>query len=1388
MEPFSEKPVLHSMPCPHCGEQTLHDDQAGGLHCHSCGREQQMGWDDPESWMEGKFNWDFNLPLEGMAGGDEMLEPGERNWVVPTRNFGPRHVGAWHFANSTGTVHYNRWTGERCNCPWNDAHAKLTKLAGSNLNKVLKAPDKALHTPEGEEFKRIMAERLGEERESLAPYLAHRFKKGDIRVGGDRDLPEGTVGGPHLQFWQHNAPFEAFRDTHVKDEIAQGTLRNELNQREQARSGYHDENEERIEAIHALLREAPERSSEILRRQEDRYFNPLADHVLANWHNWYEARQHPLRRGVNVLEGSWTPKEMDERARRHSEEVRREKQVEELSRSGTVVHKFEPQKGGVSGIDWDRVAENEDQYRTGLGRVDVEQAEREDKGDIDPELRSLREMYPKTVAPRKSGWHIKQLQDAEDLRAEGTMMGHCIGNDEKYGNCLENGLIDAYSLRDPKGRPHVTWHYNSDGSLAEMFGPNDDDIKPEYQDMLNEWGVQENKPTELSEAVGHQEEDPEEDRELGVAQFPQATDVQEYTSYHHPEQMYEHEFDDEEGRELGENTEYEWQEPEWEGVGADYGDQYKRVYHPVEGEDPQNVQQRQESIDRGFEQQQKAFFEAIKSERHQSEMSDALQNHINETYGENGEYMVPGEQPDNDHVRNVQRWNTEFPSWEVNIPKSPSTESPTFGQPHPRDMNPNLHPVQPIPSAGTVWPETPHLYDPASTWKIGPGGMGQQQIFSSSRSLYHGTLLDHLPSIQQHGLVPGIGNFTSDAYDLDPEGNYEMEGQKFTPEELNVQPLVFMADKARLQRAHNAIVHGVSRKLDKPSFQLTPQDIQEHGLLVKQPGQMGEPEHTKPPLTRHVFDENIEEGHDPWETERSPFEGHPFQAEPGDFYSDEPVGPSGLQYIHGPAMMRVFDRYKVGQPLDPLPWQLKQKRDKYERQELAKNEQNWQLVKEAMPVGEDYWNEWQERAPFKRAGELYHGTSPARLESILRHGLHPWDSPLAGGSNYGQPREDEDDWNPNPSQWLVPRPGHVYMAQNPKDARDRGVDSSVEDLGPHTEPLVLKIDPSYLDPQHINPDEDDMIPKATIRPQEGYDSLGEMADRMGYGDVPSETKRQLARGKHIGYQGVIPPEALTPGKLGPGGWTPLERTSSWHFATTMYHVAPAHAEKAIAQEGLRGDPETWENEVWLHENEDQAREYAEPEDHIYAVDTAGMENDPNHMLEPGLTPSWVAKGPIPPERIKRIVTANIIGDMRDGWGRFANAVPWTYGQWGRGIYFPETGTLQTWSDDRTHPEVVLEDENAYQGFGHHFLLRPNGTVKDQGAMDQNFENAEGDVAGLAQALHSLDPRLRLDKPSAWDFGEGPVEPMESEPSAISRGEQGGKVDDVQTSNDYAGSL
>src|ERR1035441_1901819 len=84
---------------------------------------------------------------------------------------------------------------------------------------------------------------------------------------------------------------------------------------------------------------------------------------------------------------------------------------------------------------------------------------------------------------------------------------------------------------------------------------------------------------------------------------------------------------------------------------------------------------------------------------------------------------------------------------------------------------------------------------------------------ASSRSLYHGTLIDHMPDIERSGLQPGVGGFTSDAYDLDEDGNYKQgpnAEDQYSPAELGIRPVVFMADKkdrksTRLNSSHLGI-------------------------------------------------------------------------------------------------------------------------------------------------------------------------------------------------------------------------------------------------------------------------------------------------------------------------------------------------------------------------------------------------------------------------------------------------------------------------------------------------------------------------------------------------------------------------------------------------------
>ena len=62
--------------------------------------------------------------------------------------------------------------------------------------------------------------------------------------------------------------------------------------------------------------------------------------------------------------------------------------------------------------------------------------------------------------------------------------------------------------------------------------------------------------------------------------------------------------------------------------------------------------------------------------------------------------------------------------------------------------------------------------------------------------------------------------------------------------------------------------------------------------------------------------------------------------------------------------------------------------------------------------------------------------------------------------------------------------------------------------------------------------------------------------------------------------------------------TPVRRRQS---TTLMYHAAPRFARKNIEESGLRGDPDEWDEMVWVWDNLASARAYADSDEDIYVV-------------------------------------------------------------------------------------------------------------------------------------------------------------------------------------------
>lgn len=479
--------------------------------------------------------------------------------------------------------------------------------------------------------------------------------------------------------------------------------------------------------------------------RESVYFNPLGSITLANWHNWFQAKQHPLRKGVNIMEKDFTPARFAQIARQHEQAVRREEMAERLKHAGRVVHEFSAREAGIDpeGIDWDAVYNNERETMT-RERYNELKSKHEWYGiessphipEAKKELARLRDAYPKQVVGRKGGWHIKQLENSEDAEAEGQMMGHCIGSaDQPYGRCLDQGRLTAYSLRDPKGHPHVTMAYNSDGSLAEIYGPNDDPVKDEYQEMLDEWGGQTDHEVDQGNAEGMQEQ-----AEAPHFYFPAADSMESYANFHHPDSSLEsamHMSEGGENGEVGPETSLEWENPEWSGIA----EQYLNRVLPRE-DDPVIMQP--SGLTRS-QHERNLFHNALGENSngghgalygHPRDMNEALEEHITDQYPNYPDFH-PDEQPPPQHwIDNLHHWNNWYNStdnpeyngtgqpWEFpgEEPDWSLVTDPAMRGMRERDWKQWHEPITPQ--------ADPDLTE--NNWKLGPGGEGQQTLFSSA--------------------------------------------------------------------------------------------------------------------------------------------------------------------------------------------------------------------------------------------------------------------------------------------------------------------------------------------------------------------------------------------------------------------------------------------------------------------------------------------------------------------------------------------------------------------------------------------------------------------------------------------------------------------------------
>lgn len=898
----------------------------------------------------------------GPAPARDMQVPNMELDLGPAEQSSPRQITAsWDFDQYT---HFHPWTGKSCNCFYGSHRQRhIRKTAGQNLNKVLKDPAKSHKTPEGQAFLEHL-KRLPEEYDALTPYLAQRFRKGDIRSNPDYEYMEDA---PHLGF-------QDFFPLATGGDVGPG----EMPGRWQNISG------------------------------------------LDRWNQWYNARQHPTRQGVNVMDPNFTPLDFRRKVDEHQKALReaeaRDKWIENYAPNADVVHRFGPEAG-----------------------------------------------------KKYNGWQVVKL-DPYQAEGDSEALGHCIGQDSQpYKHNIEQGNINAYSLRDKQGYPHVSWHFNPSGEdIGHMQGkggyPNetyrnlitqfhnahglpdieggedpldaayDDEYElPAPQDMWDyvqqcedphgqvPWGDQDRIGPETIVIEGYPDWSSIAHDYLRNGERNGFFNTLKYLGHgdefaHALEKEYDP--SDREHRQLvdyynseGPGTHYipvdpvdvedmgnyhdlasEGKEPDvsdWDAMANDYFNYWQpQTELNKYWSRPDNYYQFQDLTQSPNPTTRSIYHDFVPSLYnqgvftpnqlwggghggtwsggwdHRPEMQNALTENVdwndpyhqeaiqywNSQHPQHGVFndtwnvdedgpLPPYFQVENDPNRlklfNTNHgWGNDYqgvPNWkdwnQQENPEPPKFLTGSKKVSSMQEIAENLHQKYMLGTSPTdivdyarhllglvgypnddmsvqaalqawqmMYPDD-QILEPGHGW----------QVEATNRSLYHGTIIDHLPSIQQNGLQPDIGPFIQDAYQLNPDKSLTQGEETYSPEELGLTPAVYMTDKRQLGKAYTAMTQAIANKLGIAYHDVTPQHIADHGLLVKLKGGQ---EGYGPDMTglQHAVGE---------------YDETPYAVEGDDWWSEDPVGPHGLQYITGPAINRVMNNTGYGSSM-PKGWSAEQ--------------------------------------------------------------------------------------------------------------------------------------------------------------------------------------------------------------------------------------------------------------------------------------------------------------------------------------------------------------------------------------------------------------------------------------------------------------------------------
>jgi len=169
--------------------------------------------------------------------------------------------------------------------------------------------------------------------------------------------------------------------------------------------------------------------------------------------------------------------------------------------------------------------------------------------------------------PAHKGWTVHQIKNREEAELESEAMGHCIGNeDQAYAHNIDNGNIEAFSLRDEDGLPKLTWHYNPDGTLGSIQGKSNNAM-PQFRHMVTEFNKAMNRDDDDG-GSGH--EDGLQGEEEAYIRLPDPDTMSEYVAQVEDPWQVAQEVADYEDLVIGEATEYERGDPDWERIAEEF--------------------------------------------------------------------------------------------------------------------------------------------------------------------------------------------------------------------------------------------------------------------------------------------------------------------------------------------------------------------------------------------------------------------------------------------------------------------------------------------------------------------------------------------------------------------------------------------------------------------------------------------------------------------------------------------------------------------------------------------------------------------------------------------------------------------------------------------------